>query len=110
MTRGDEYINQMTEIINNTLDDTTKDLCYPLIEHLGFMLDRLDDLKNDVNTRGVILDFKQGKQELNITNPSLKMYTKLYKTYDSTANVLLKIMDKGKKSASYNLSDDFDDF
>lgn len=110
MTRGDEYINKMTETINNTLDDTTKSLCYPLLEHLGFMLDRLDDLKTDIDTRGVILDFKQGKQELRITNPSLKMYIKLYKTYDTTASLLLKIMDRCKKSTSYTLDDDFDDF
>lgn len=86
------------------LSDDKKTLGYALYDEYLFISDILKDLKEDINKKGVIIDFINGKQQLKIVNKSLQFYNKYIKTLINLSDSLIKILPKDNA----NILDDFD--
>lgn len=87
----------------DTLEEDKKTICLGLLKELMFMGKTLEQLKEDIETKGTIVVMCQGKYDIERTNPSLQSYNSLIKNYTSTSKQLFDMLPKDDLS-----DDDFD--
>lgn len=75
-------LNCLKETID-TLENDKKVLCTNLLNELIFMKLTLDDLKEQINEKGVVTKMCQGKYDIERANPALNQYNTLIKNYSS---------------------------
>ena len=75
-------LNSIKETID-TMENDRKVLCSSLLDELIFMQTTLDDLKKQINEKGVVTKMCQGKYDIDRANPALNQYNTLMKNYSS---------------------------
>lgn len=89
----------------DTLDNDRKVLCSGLLNELIFMQVTLDDLKKEVQNRGVVTKMCQGKYDIERANPALNQYNTLIKNYSSCIKQLNELLPK-ETSTEEDFEDD----
>ena len=89
----------------DTLENDKKVLCMSLLNEIIFMQTTLDDLKKQVDEKGVVTKMCQGKYDIERANPALNQYNTLIKNYSSCIKQLNELLPKEIES-----NDNFDDF
>lgn len=70
-----------------------------LIRNIAFMVATLNKLQDEINEKGVIERFEQGKQNFLRESPALKSYNATIKNFNSSVKVLNDAFpDKGKNA------------
>lgn len=59
-----------------------------LLRNIAFMVSTLNKLQNEINEKGVIEKFEQGKQKFLRESPALKSYNATIKNFNSSMKVL----------------------
>lgn len=88
-----------------TLENDKKVLCMSLLNEIIFMQTTLDDLKKQVDEKGVVTKMCQGKYDIERANPALNQYNTLIKNYSSCIKQLNELLPKATEG-----TDNFDDF
>lgn len=88
----------------NKISDDKKNEATLIYNELSFILDTIDKLKEDINTKGATEHFINGKQDFLRESPALASYNKIMKTYDIFYKNLINLLPKDQDK------DDFDDF
>ena len=76
-----------------------------IAEELKFILKTIDELKKDIEEKGAVEHFINGKQDFLRESPALASYNKLMKTYDTFYKNLINLVPK----EDLNVDDDFDE-
>ena len=75
-----------------------------LIKNVAFMSVTLNKLQDEINQKGVVEKFEQGKQNFMRENPALKSYNTTIKNYTSAIKQLCDLLpEQSKKDAGENL-------
>lgn len=90
----------------NKISDKKKSEAKLIYDELVFIIDTIEQLKDDIKTNGATEHFINGKQDFLRESPSLKSYTQLMKTYDTFYKNLINLLPKDDLD---DLDDDFDD-
>jgi len=109
-SKQDEMIQEEIEKLNDLfvmLDDDKKQLAERVIERVAFMTITLQILENNIKTKGPVILFKQGKQQMYIENPAQKSYNTMINRYTAAYNSLFNLLPKDSVSDE---DDEFDDF
>ena len=59
-----------------------------LLKNIAFMVTTLNKLQNEINEKGVIEKFEQGKQNFLRESPALKSYNATIKNFNSSMKIL----------------------
>ena len=78
----------------DTMENDKKELCISLLNEIKFMNSTLDELKNKVESDGVITTMCQGKYDIQRANPALNQYNSLIKNYSSCIKQLNELLPK----------------
>lgn len=97
--------NSIKETID-TLDNDHKTMCGRLLNELLFMQVTLDELKKEIQERGVVTKMCQGKYDIERANPALNQYNTLMKNYSGCIKQLNELLPK----ETTNSEDDLDEF
>ena len=89
----------------DTLENDKKVLCMSLLNEIIFMKTTLDDLKKQIDEKGVVTKMCQGKYDIERANPALNQYNTLIKNYSSCIKQLHELLPKENDN-----NDNFDDF
>ena len=65
------------------LENDSKELATSLLNEIKFMNNTLEELKREINEKGVITDMPQGAYSIKRSNPALQTYNQLIKNYTS---------------------------
>ena len=76
-----------------------------IANELKFILKTIEELKKDIETKGAVEHFINGKQDFLRESPALASYNKLMKTYDTFYKNLINLVPKEELTNE----DDFDD-
>lgn len=76
------------------IPDDRKAIAEKLIEEISFMSKTLKELKRTVTERGVVDNFKQGKQEFMRESPALKAYNTTIQRYSLLYKQLTDLLPK----------------
>lgn len=76
-----------------------------IAEELKFILKTIEELKKDIEEKGAVEHFINGKQDFLRESPALASYNKLMKTYDTFYKNLINLVPK----EDLNVDDDFDE-
>lgn len=74
--------------------DDNNSVINSLVEELYWQIIKLRECRELIDSDGVSVEFKQGKQEMNIQNPALKTYNDLIKNQSTTIKTLLAVTGK----------------
>ena len=66
----------------------------PLFKELEFMQKTLESLKKEIETIGVVTEFKNGRQDFLKENPALKSYTSLIQKYGNIYKQVTSLLPK----------------
>lgn len=97
--------NSIKETID-TLDNDHKTMCGRLLNELLFMQVTLDELKKEIQERGVVTKMCQGKYDIERANPALNQYNTLMKNYSGCIKQLNELLPKETTTSE----DDLDEF
>ena len=103
----DTRINKEIKAFRKFIKDLEKDeqaMAMNLIKELGFMKVTMEDLKEEVNTSGVVTEMPQGDYSITRENPALKSYNTMIQRYNAT----LKQLDEFIKTILGNKGQDVD--
>lgn len=96
-------LNKFRKFIKDLeLDD--KNMAMNMVSELAFMKVTLEDLKEVVNTDGVVTEMPQGEYSITRENPALKSYNTMIQRYNAT----LKQLDEFIKNINGNREQDVD--
>ena len=101
-----KIVKQWSSILSDVAEDKEKGV-QKLIEQVAFMEVTLKRLQDDINERGPVTFFKNGKQEMYIENPSQKSYNTMINRYTTAIDKLLSYLPKDIKEI---VDDGFDSF
>jgi len=102
----EEFDYNSTKLIIDSLPEDKKELCTGLYNELLFMQKTLNNLKENIEADGVVVEMCQGKYSISRSNPSLATYNTMIKNYSSVIKQLNEILEKVESPDS----DDFDEF
>lgn len=94
----DAETKKIYEQIKKILKDVSKaklDINDNLIKNIAFMTTTLNKLQKEVNEKGVIEKFEQGKQNFLRESPALKSYNATFKNYTSAIKQLNELIPEG---------------
>lgn len=80
--------------IAKQIPDDKKPIAQSLITELSFMAGTLAELRDIINTAGVIDDFKNGAQEMKREAPALKSYNTTIQRYSALYKQLTDLLPK----------------
>lgn len=106
----DEKIKKEISRLNKILkevDDKKKKTIEGLIQEAAFMRVTLEELKNDINTNGVIDEMCQGEYTILRESPYVKTYNTMIQRYTTINDKLLALL---PKEVIKEVNDGFDDF
>ena len=78
----DKEYKKLMKIYKN-VPDQKKNLVQNLCKQLSFCMVTLQEVKNDILEKGTIVEFTQGSQHYLKENPSVGVFNRLCKTYQS---------------------------
>ena len=76
------------------IQEDKQPLAKDIIDRLAFMKQLLNELQDEINTKGAIVEFKQGKQQFDKANPALDSYGKMIAKYNGLISQLVKLYPK----------------
>lgn len=113
MRKGSDILTKVKEIDIKSVKDTFEELGtdksklgLALIEEAVFMKKTLKDLKEVVESGGVITSMCQGKYDIERANPALSQYNMLIKNYQSCINNIVNLLPKDELPSEDNFDDD----
>ena len=80
--------------IYNKISDANKNEATLIYNELVFIIDTIEQLKDDIKKNGATDHFINGKQDFIRESPSLASYNKLMKTYDMFYKNLINLLPK----------------
>ena len=92
--------------IKDSIENLPKDkqeLCNSILTELIFMETTMNDLKKEIQDKGVVVDMCQGKYSIQRTNPALNQYNTTIKNYTSCLKQLNDLL-----PSDSSLEDEFD--
>lgn len=98
--KQDELINEEITRLSNIfkdLDEERKEIAKSLIQNASFMKVTLEQLQDDVKTKGATYLFEQGSQKMIVENPSQKSYNTMINRYAAIYKQLADLLPKGNK-------------
>lgn len=84
---------QLLDSIFNKIAEDKKSEATLIYNELIFILETTDKLKEEINKKGVVEHFINGKQDFLRESPSLSSYNKIMKTYDTFYKNLINLLD-----------------
>ena len=98
---------ELDEVFNKISEDKKSEgtLIY---NELCFILETLDNLKDEIKQKGATEHFINGKQDFLRESPALASYNKMMKIYDIFYKNLINLLPKEQDTTDYD--DDFDKF
>ena len=96
---------EIEEILKKIPDEKSNEASL-IAQELRFILKTIDKLKKDIEEKGAVEHFINGKQDFLRESPALASYNKLMKTYDTFYKNLIALVPKEE----INQEDNFDDF
>ena len=88
LTKGCEILKEIKQINYNSIKDSIEnlpkdkqELCNSILNELIFMETTMNDLKKEIQEKGVVVDMCQGKYSIQRTNPALNQYNTTMKNY-----------------------------
>lgn len=102
---------QIEKLISKIPEDKSEE-AEVLSNEMYFVIDTLEQLKNEVKEKGVTEHFEQGKQNFIRENPALKSYIQLMKTYDSLYKNITTLLKQSEEVKEREMIEDrmFEDF
>lgn len=95
-------MNKETQVIYNrykkmfsNVDKSKLDANDDLLKNIAFMTLTLTKLQDEINEKGVVEKFEQGKQKFLRENPALKSYNATIKNYTSAIKQLNDLIPEG---------------
>ena len=95
-----ELENILKKIPEEKMDQATL-----ISNEMKFILITIDELKKDIQEKGAVEHFINGKQDFLRESPALASYNKLMKTYDTFYKNLIALVPKDE----LNVDDEFDE-
>ena len=95
-TETKKYYEQIKKILKN-VDKLKLEINDNLIKNVAFMTVTLNKLQKEINEKGVIEKFEQGKQNFLRESPALKSYNATFKNYTSAIKQLNDLVPEDKK-------------
>lgn len=93
--RINEYIGKYLTICEDLPADKVE-IARPLIERIAFMLTSLEEMECDINKKGTVVEYQNGKNQKGLQiNPALKLYQPLVKTLNAVFAQFVSIVTKG---------------
>ena len=95
--------------VKNTLKEMNSDkgkLGLSLLEEAEFMKITLDELKKNIQEKGVVTEMCQGEYSIERANPALNQYNSLIKNYNSTVKQIYDILPKEEVQNYDNFDED----
>lgn len=90
LTKGSEILKEIKKFNYNSIKDSIEnlpkdkqELCNSILNELMFMELTMNDLKKEIQEKGVVVDMCQGKYSIQRTNPALNQYNTTIKNYTS---------------------------
>ena len=90
LTKGSEILKEIQKFNYNSIKDSIEnlpkdkqELCNSILNELMFMELTMNDLKKEIQEKGVVVDMCQGKYSIQRTNPALNQYNTTIKNYTS---------------------------
>ncbi len=102
----EQKLNLLKKIFEN-ITENKKALVTGLIEQYAFMYVQLKELNEIIEKKGVVENFKQGKQQFIREQPAVKAYNALIKNYNITIKQLSEFLPPGN---SIPMDDEFERF
>lgn len=94
-----KYVKMFSELPEETLKANDD-----LIQNVAFMTVVLEDLQAEINKKGVVEKFEQGKQKFLRENPAVKTYNTTIKNYNTIIKTLNELRPtKNDNKAGENL-------
>ena len=88
LTKGSDFLKKIKEIDYKSVKDSIEnlpndkqELCNSILTELIFMETTMNDLKKEIQDKGVVVDMCQGKYSIQRTNPALNQYNTTIKNY-----------------------------
>ena len=81
--------------VKDSIENLPKDkqeLCNNILNELIFMENTMNDLKKEIQDKGVVVDMCQGKYSIQRTNPALNQYNTTIKNYTSCIKQLNELL------------------
>lgn len=75
-----------------SLPNEKKELCNSILNELIFMTDTLNELKKEIEEKGVVTDMSQGKYSIKRANPALNQYNTMMKNYTGCIKQLNELL------------------
>lgn len=97
---------ELKEILAKIPEDK-KAIAGRLVDELIFMQSTLSELKEQIKDKGVIEEFKQGKQEFLRESPALKSYNATLARYSQLYKQLTEMLPKEQEAEKPNAVYDF---
>ena len=69
-----------------------QEVCNSILNELFFMEQTLEDLKKEIQEKGVVVDMCQGKYSIQRTNPALNQYNTTIKNYTNCLKQLNELL------------------
>jgi len=91
--------NNLQQLVELVTDDR-KHIAETLAKELEFMTETLERLRADINSRGVVELFKNGKQEFLKESPALKSYNTTIQRYSLLYKQLTDLLPKQAASSA----------
>lgn len=105
-----ELKEQKLKLLNKIFEnvkENKKALVTGLIEQTCFMYVELKELNEIIEKKGVVENFKQGKQQFTREQPAVKTYNSMIKNYNVTIKQLSEFLPPGN---SIPMDDEFERF
>jgi len=116
LTKGSGFLKKIEEfdLISlketiDTLDNDHKTLCGKLLNELMFMQVTMDDLKKEIQEKGVVTTMCQGKYDIQRSNPALNQYNTMIKNFTSTIKQLNELLPKETTASEDDLEEFLDE-
>lgn len=77
------------------LSDNKKSALEGLIQELSFMKATLEECREEVNSKGVIILFEQGAQKMMVENPASKVYNTMINRYTTAYKQVIDVIPDG---------------
>lgn len=98
-------MSQLSDIVSQ-IEPQKQPIARSLVTELTFMRGTLAKLRKEVRERGVVEEFKQGKQEFTREQPALKTYNVTVSRYAALYKQLVALLPTG----TANAGDELDEF
>lgn len=97
LSEKDKRINKEIARLKKILKDLQQDkqeIAEGLISEAAFMRITLEDLKEDINTNGVVDEMPQGSYSIKRESPAVKTYNTMVQRYNGTCKELFSLLPK----------------